>query len=89
MRIYKSRCITPTLKSQASGVEYQRSLQLGAAILVLGYITFTCGARLGVLGLVLAGVAIAGTACYGFTYVGGFVAALWFQLNPHEPVQDQ
>ncbi|PHJ63707.1 hypothetical protein VF14_07775 [Nostoc linckia z18] len=47
------------------------SLQLGCVILVLGYITFTCGAWLGVLSLVLAGVAIAGTACYGFTYLGG------------------
>ncbi|HEY9665426.1 MAG TPA: hypothetical protein V6C91_01415 [Coleofasciculaceae cyanobacterium] len=33
------------------------------------YLMFTCGAWLGVLGLVLAGVAIAGTACYGFTYL--------------------
>jgi MFS family permease len=59
------------LQPFARRLEAKRSLQLGAAILVLGYITFTCGARLGVLGLVLAGVAIAGTACYGFTYLGG------------------
>lgn len=49
----------------------RRSLQLGSVLLVLGYFTFTCGAWLGHLSLVLAGVAIAGTACYGFTYLGG------------------
>ncbi len=48
-----------------------RSLQLGCILLVLGYIIFTCGAWLGILGLVLTGVAISGTACYGFTYLGG------------------
>lgn len=48
-----------------------RSLQLGSVLLVLGYSLFTCGAWLGVLGLVIAGVAIAGTACYGFIYLGG------------------
>jgi ABC-type Na+ efflux pump permease subunit len=32
---------------------------------------FTYGAQSGSLGLVLTGVAIAGTACYGFTYLGG------------------
>ena len=43
---------------------YQRFLMevaiapLGAAILVLGYITFTCGARLGVSGLALALIAM-------------------------------
>lgn len=40
-------------------------------LLVVGYIIFTGGAWLGQLSLVLAGVAIAGTACYGFTYLGG------------------
>jgi predicted MFS family arabinose efflux permease len=59
------------LQPFARRLEAVLSLQLGAAILVLGYIVFTCGAWLGVLGLVLAGVAIAGTACYGFTYLGG------------------
>ncbi|WP_414570442.1 MFS transporter [Nostoc sp. CCY 9925] len=48
-----------------------RSLQLGCILLVLGYIVFTFGAWLGILGLVLTGVALAGTACYGFTYLGG------------------
>lgn len=49
----------------------RRSLQIGTVLLVLGYLTFTCGAWLGQLSLVVAGVAIAGTACYGFTYLGG------------------
>ncbi|MGV0028288.1 MFS transporter [Phormidesmis priestleyi] len=49
----------------------QRSLQLGCVLLVLGYLIFTYGAWLGSLGWVLVGVAIAGTACYGFTYLGG------------------
>jgi MFS family permease len=55
----------------ARRLDAQRSLQLGSVILVVGYIGFTCGAWLGALSLVLAGVAIAGTACYGFTYLGG------------------
>lgn len=55
----------------ARRLEARRSLQIGAVLLVLGYLTFTCGAWLGQLSLVLAGVAIAGTACYGFTYLGG------------------
>jgi predicted MFS family arabinose efflux permease len=55
----------------ARRMEARRSLQIGAVLLILGYLTFTCGAWLGNLGLVLAGVAIAGTACYGFTYLGG------------------
>ena len=59
------------LQPLARRLNAQRSLQLGCALLVLGYIIFTCGAWLGVLSLVLAGVAIAGTACYGFTYLGG------------------
>lgn len=55
----------------ARRMEARRSLQLGAGLMVLGYIIFTCGAWLGSLSLVLIGVAIAGTACYGFTYLGG------------------
>jgi MFS family permease len=59
------------LQPLARRLQAERSLQFGAVILILGYITFTCGAWLGVLSLVLAGVAVAGTACYGFTYLGG------------------
>jgi predicted MFS family arabinose efflux permease len=59
------------LQPLARRLNAQRSLQLGCVLLVLGYIIFTCGAWLGVISLVLAGVALAGTACYGFTYLGG------------------
>ncbi|MBW4457271.1 MAG: MFS transporter [Nostoc indistinguendum CM1-VF10] len=55
----------------ARRLEARRSLQIGAVLLVAGYFSFIYGAWLGHLGLVLAGVAIAGTACYGFTYLGG------------------
>jgi MFS family permease len=55
----------------ARRLEARRSLQIGAVLLVAGYFSFIYGAWLGHLGLVLAGVAIAGTASYGFTYLGG------------------
>lgn len=55
----------------ARRMEARRSLQIGAVLLVVGYFTFTFGAWFGVLSLVLTGVAIAGIACYGFTYLGG------------------
>lgn len=60
----------------ARRLDAQRSLQLGAVIIVFGYIGFTCGAWLGSLSLVLVGVAIAGTACYGFTYLGGLAEVI-------------
>ncbi|NJO96688.1 MAG: MFS transporter [Pleurocapsa sp. CRU_1_2] len=59
------------IQSLARKLEARRSLQLGSILLVIGYLTFTCGAWLNIFGLVIAGVAIAGTACYGFTYLGG------------------
>ncbi len=59
------------IQSLARKLKARRSLQLGSILLIIGYLTFTCGAWLNVLGLVIAGVAIAGTACYGFTYLGG------------------
>ncbi len=59
------------LQSFARKLEERRSLKLGSVLLVIGYLSFTCGAWLNVLALVIAGVAIAGTACYGFTYLGG------------------
>ena len=59
------------LQSLARKLKARSSLQLGSILLVVGYLTFTCGAWLNVLVLVIAGVAIAGTACYGFTYLGG------------------
>jgi len=65
------------LQPIARRMKAQRSLQVGAVLLVLGYLTFTCGAWLGQLSLVLTGVAIAGTACYGFTYLGGLTEVVW------------
>ncbi|MBD2729609.1 hypothetical protein H6G96_25660 [Nostoc sp. FACHB-892] len=47
----------------ARRLEARRSLQIDAVLLVAGYFSFIYGAWLGHLGLVLAGVAIAGTAC--------------------------
>jgi MFS family permease len=65
----------------ARRMDARRSLQLGAVLLVLGYAIFTCGAWFSVLGLVLAGVAIAGTACYGFTYLGGLAEVVRLGSN--------
>ncbi len=55
----------------ARRMEPRRSLQRGSLLMVIGYALFTSGAAWGSLSLVLVGVAIAGTACYGFTYLGG------------------
>ncbi|MBD2465931.1 MFS transporter [Oscillatoria sp. FACHB-1407] len=55
----------------ARRMEPRRSLQLGSLLMVIGYALFTSGAAWGSLSLVLLGVAIAGIACYGFTYLGG------------------
>lgn len=49
----------------------RRSQQVGFVLIPLGYTSLVAGAWLGALGLVLAGSAIAGAACYGFTYLGG------------------
>ena len=47
------------------------ALRVGFVLLPSGYAVLILGAWLGALGLVLAGAAIAGAACYGFTYLGG------------------
>ncbi|OKH55657.1 hypothetical protein NIES2101_02270 [Calothrix sp. HK-06] len=57
------------------------AVQFGAVILVFGYIVFTYGANAGALSLVIFGVAIAGTACYGFTYLGGLSEILKFSAS--------
>ncbi len=64
------------IQSFARKLPAKRSLQLGSILLITGYLIFTCGAWLNVLTLVLAGVAIAGTVCYGFTYLGGYFSSL-------------
>jgi MFS family permease len=55
----------------ARRLDSRRSLMVGFVLLSLGYVLLVAGAWLGVLSLVLAGAAIAGAACYGFTYLGG------------------
>lgn len=52
----------------------KQSLSIGFCLLPLGYGLLVLGAWLGVLALVLAGAAVAGSACYGFTYLGGLAA---------------
>ena len=54
----------------------ERALTLGSILLLLGYLIFTIGTSLGILSLVLLGVAIAGTACYGFIYLGGMAKVI-------------
>lgn len=58
------------LQPVARRLSSELSLTLGCGLLVAGYLIFTIGASLGRLSLVLLGIAIAGTACYGFTYLG-------------------
>jgi MFS family permease len=47
------------------------AIRIGCLLVPLGYGVLVCGAWLGVLWMVLLGAAIAGSACYGFTYLGG------------------
>lgn len=49
----------------------KKSIRIGFILISLGYLLLVFGAGFGILMLVLAGSAIAGTACYGFTYLGG------------------
>ncbi len=49
----------------------RRALYIGFGLLPLGYLLLAGGAWRGILPLVLLGAAIAGSACYGFTYLGG------------------
>jgi sugar phosphate permease len=51
-----------------------RALGHGYSLLSLGYLLLLLGAWRGLLPLVLLGAAIAGSACYGFTYLGGLAA---------------
>ncbi|HEY9623477.1 MAG TPA: MFS transporter [Crinalium sp.] len=55
----------------ARNLSSSRSLTIGFILLPTGYGTLLLGAWLGNLALVLGGAAIAGSACYGFTYLGG------------------
>ncbi len=55
----------------ARRMEPRRALLLGAALLPLGYGSLLYGAWAGRMPFVLLGAAVAGSACYGFTYLGG------------------
>ena len=48
-----------------------RASHIGFLLLPLGYLTLIGGTWAGFLPLILAGAALAGAACYGFTYLGG------------------
>ncbi|HYO53339.1 MFS transporter [Archangium sp.] len=48
-----------------------KAIQLGFLLVPLGYGILVGGAWLGILWMVLLGASIAGSACYGFTYLGG------------------
>jgi len=52
-------------------MESRRALRIGFAVLPLGYGLLLWGAATGSLALVLVGACVAGSACYGFTYLGG------------------
>jgi len=47
------------------------NLAIGSLLIPLGYVTLVYGAIKGDIKLLLLGSAIAGSACYGFTYLGG------------------
>jgi MFS family permease len=51
-----------------------RALRLGLLLAPTGYALLALGAWLGLIWLLLAGAAIAGAACYGFTYLGGLAS---------------
>lgn len=51
-----------------------RSLMSGFVLLTLAYIFLVVGVWLGIVSLILVGSAIAGAACFGFTYLGGLTA---------------
>jgi hypothetical protein len=55
----------------ARRMDSRRALALGAALLPIGYASLLYGAWTGTMAWVLAGAALAGSACYGFTYLGG------------------
>jgi hypothetical protein len=47
-----------------------KSMWIGACVLPIGYFALIFGAWAGSLPIVLLGAALAGSACYGFTYLG-------------------
>ncbi|GEM_PF-188285 len=60
-------CIQPFARKLTS----RKSLRIGFLVLPVGFFCLLWGAWAGKIGLVLAGASLAGSACYGFTYLGG------------------
>jgi MFS family permease len=58
----------------ARRMEPDRALRLGLLLAPLGYALLAFGAWLGSVVLLLTGAAVAGSACYGFTYLGGLAS---------------
>ncbi len=59
------------LQPLARKMSVSKSLQMGFLLLPIGYFCLLAGGYGGSLLLVLVGASIAGSACYGFTYLGG------------------
>jgi MFS family permease len=55
----------------ARKMDPRKALLMGAIVLPIGYFVLLYGAWAGHMALVLSGAAMAGSACYGFTYLGG------------------
>ncbi|HYW12378.1 MAG TPA: MFS transporter [Longimicrobium sp.] len=53
----------------------RRALRTGLFVLPAGYALLLAGAALGQVPLLLAGAAVVGSACYGFTFLGGLAEA--------------
>jgi MFS family permease len=53
----------------------RRALRTGLLVLPAGYALLLAGTALGWVPLLLAGAAVAGSACYGFTFLGGLAEA--------------
>jgi MFS family permease len=60
-------CIQPLARKMSS----RNSLLTGFVVLPFGFLCLLWGAWTGKIWLVLAGASLAGSACYGFTYLGG------------------
>jgi MFS family permease len=58
----------------ARRMEPDRALRLGLVLAPAGYALLAAGAWRGSITLLLTGAAIAGSACYGFTYLGGLAS---------------
>ena len=53
----------------------RRALRMGLLVLPAGYALLLAGTALGAVPLLLAGASVVGSACYGFTFLGGLAEA--------------